>query len=153
MVVNQNHTIYRVRRFVALLSIGLFLFVFQSCEEDYYWGEVDCEYCYQVKPEFGDLQVDITINAENRAVPLVIYKGEFDEGIIEYIDTATSESYSLDVPINEFYSVAAEYFVDGKRIIAIDGDRIKTGKVVGSCDKTCWIIEGGFIDVRLKYDE
>lgn len=153
MVVTKCLHMNGLNKTIVLGAVILLLISLQSCEENYYWGEVDCEFCYQEKPDFGDLQIDLTINDENPNIPVVIYKGEFDKGIVEVVDTVSDDFFSVDVPINEYYSVTAEYIVNGRKILVVDGDEIRTGKVVGSCDQTCYVIRGGFINARLKYDE
>ena len=60
---------------VAVLISGSLLVITGSCERDVpsKLGTVDCAECYQDKPEWGRLNVTLTINNENPYVPLVIY--------------------------------------------------------------------------------
>lgn len=141
----------KIFKIVIHTAFLLSILVFFSCEGDLL-ETVDCSECYQTEPDTGDIKVDITINDQNPSIPLIIYKGDIDNNNIEYIDTAFSSPYYLDVPIGKYYSVKAKYKVNEKTIIAIDGDKIKTKKVTDSCDEDCYIIKGGDIDARLKYD-
>ena len=125
----------------------MLIIFFTSCSEIQI---VDCSSCYQIKPEWGTINIKTTINDENPNVPLVIYIGVVEDSVIEYIDTSYFESYNIDVPINEYYSVVAKYTHGNKTIFAIDGDEIKTKLITEECDVDCYIIHGGDIDVRLK---
>jgi hypothetical protein len=100
-------------------------------------------------PAKGELKVILTINAENPAVPLYIYKGKIEEGSLQLIDTAKSSVFRINLPVNEYYSVAAKYKSGSKTIFAVDGDRIKRKKSV-MCDSTCWSVVNGKINVKLK---
>jgi len=111
---------------------------------------VDCAECYQEEPLWGDIYVQLTINDENNFVPLVIYRGDFENNDIEYVDTAFEEEYYIDVPLNKYYAVKAEYLVGSDTIYAIDGDEIKTKLNTEDCDQECYVIKGGNFDVRLK---
>ncbi len=115
----------------------------------------DCETydfsdCELEEPEWGLVYVDVTINDENPKVPLVFYIGNIEENVIEWIDTAYYESYEIEMPLNEYYSVTATYKSGSKAILALDGERFETKKY-HICDENCWVIRGGEYDLRLKY--
>lgn len=132
-----------------LLIILLFTIAF-SCDQDPFVFDVNCDECSIHKPDSANLIVDITINEENPVVPLVFYRGDVEDGIIEWVDTADSEQLFLYSPVNEYYSIKAFYKSGDQVIIAVDGDKMKTSRVSDVCDYDCWIIKGGFLDVRLK---
>jgi hypothetical protein len=134
--------------FVFVLFI---LLIMTQCERnEFSWEPFDCSTCYQDKPDWGPLQVYVTINDQNPSVPLVIYRGDIEDNDIEYIDTAHSSSYTVEVPVDKYYSVTAEY-KDGSRIIfAVDGDKLKLDKNTTDCDEECYYFRGGYIDVRLN---
>ena len=111
---------------------------------------MDCDECYSVEPDSGDLIIYLTINSENQRVPLTIFKDQVDDEWVEYIDTAFSSPYYLYVDLNEYYSVKAEYKSGDRIIYAVDGDKIKTRFVSESCEYDCWVISGGIINVKLK---
>jgi hypothetical protein len=130
----------------------LLVLMITSCEKDIYLSEVDCANCYTEKPTRADLDITLTINDENPHVPLVVYRKEFEERIIVWVDTVSETNYSIEVPVNRYYSVTAEYSSGTRTIFAVDGDMLETKKITGQCDETCWIIRGGIINVKLKYD-
>ena len=111
---------------------------------------VDCSECYTIYPDSSDITVYLTINNNYPSVPVTIYKDQVDDNRIEYIDTATSSPYYLFVPVDQYYSVKAEYTADGKTIFAVDGDKLSVKHVSESCDVECWVVTGGVMDVRLK---
>jgi len=112
--------------------------------------EVDCDQCYSVEPDSGDIHLRVTINDENPYVPLVIYKDKVEEGVVEYIDTAYNEDYYLWVAIKKPYSAKAKYKKGDKIIYAVDGDKVGIRKVSDVCQTDCWVYTDGKIDLRLK---
>jgi hypothetical protein len=113
-------------------------------------GSFDCSKCYQDEPAMGPLTIYITINSENQRVPLVIYRGDIESNVIEYVDTSFQSEYWVDVPVDEYYSVKAEYKDGEKTIYAVDGDKLKLKKNATSCDQECFYFDGGYLDVRLR---
>jgi hypothetical protein len=147
-----NEMLFILRKlpcFILLIAFAGFL----ACEEKIDFIEVDCSECYRTKPDTGTLKIKITINKENESVPIVVYRNEMEKEWIRLVDTVTYEEYYIDVAINHYYSVKAEYKVDGKTIFAVDGDKIRTRKITAQCDSTCWVIRGGNINVKLKYKD
>ena len=135
--------------FILMLSLTGFI----SCEEKINFVEIDCSECYRIKPDEGSLKIRVTINKENQSVPIVVYRNEMEHEWIRLVDTVTVEDYYVDVDVDHFYSVKAEYKAGGKIIYAVDGDKIRTRKITAQCDSTCWVIRGGNINVRLKYKD
>jgi hypothetical protein len=131
----------------------IFFMVFLTrCERDepLNWGPIDCSTCYQDKPDFGPLQIYVSINKENPFVPLIIYRGDIESNVIEYIDTAYSSDWLIDVPVDEYYSVVAEYKEGPNTIFAVDGDKFQLEKNSSDCDAECYYFKGGYIDVQLR---
>jgi hypothetical protein len=130
-----------------------FFFIAFSCKE--ISSSSDCENpdysdCNTNKPVSGQLNIKLTINSENSSVPLVIYTGKIEDNNLYDTVTVTSGSYSTSVDIDHFYSVTATYKSGNKTIIAVDGDDVKS-KSNTNCDSTCYSVQDGSIDVRLKY--
>lgn len=128
-----------------LLSISFF-----SCKRELFTFNVNCDECHTVEPDSADLIVRITINEENEAVPLIFYKGKAENGIIEWVDTSYTTTLYLYSRVNEFYSVRAKYKKGDKTIYVIDGDKLITKLVSDVCERDCWIVKGGILDVQLK---
>ncbi|MFW6371308.1 MAG: hypothetical protein ACOC10_08910 [Bacteroidota bacterium] len=134
-----------VRIIIVLFMASLPFF---ACESLY----VDCNECYFYEPDSADLFVQVTINDENPFVPLIFYKGNVRDSVVEWIDTATAENFFLFSPVHQFFSVVAKYRVGDKVIFAIDGDELKTNYQADVCTETCYTITGGEMDVRLKFE-
>ncbi len=146
--------IQTLKKFGNPFVVGLFvmLIALSGCErkEPLNSGTFDCSTCYQNKPDYGPLQIKVTINAQNPSVPLVVYAGNIEDNDTIYIDTTYSSDYSVDVPVDRYYSVMAEYKDNNKIILAVDGDKLKTDKNTKDCDQECYYYKGGYIDVRLR---
>lgn len=148
--INLNNNLSMNKLFNCIKIIFLFIISLTFIKCGNIDLTVDCAECYQEEPNWGDIYVQVTINDENNFVPLVIYRGNFEDNDIEWVDTAYEEEYYLDVPINKFYSVKAEYIAGSDTIYVIDGDEIKTKLNTEDCDVDCYVIKGGNFDARLK---
>ena len=132
----------------VLLLIMAILII--SCDKNYDFFEVDCSECYRIKPDNGELIINVTINNENPEVPIAIYRDKIESGRIRIRDTVSEKTVYIEVPLNHYYSVKAKYKVGNDSVFAVDGDRIKTQRVTDQCDTICWIIKSGRYDLRLK---
>lgn len=140
-----RNTVFRTGILIIILTLSLF-----SCEEKTYYGSVDCSECYQIKPDSADLVVKVTINDIYQEVPLTFYRGNIEDGEIEYVDTAYWTTYYLWVPVNKDFSVKAEYKRGYTTIYAVDATEIEVLKVPEACDEVCYIVDDEVIDVRLN---
>ncbi|WP_073169041.1 hypothetical protein [Tangfeifania diversioriginum] len=131
------------------ISLVLVLFAINACERKFEFFEFDCEDCYQEKPEYGPLIVYFSIDDVNEYVLYTIYKGNFDDGIVEYADTAFFNEEQIDVSVDEYYSVEAKYVRGKDTLCVVDGDRFNLKRENSACDKKCYYFKGGIIDVRL----
>jgi hypothetical protein len=73
-----------------------------------------------------------------------------DDKVI-FQDTITESSIDVDVLLDKYYSVVADYYVNGKIFRVVDGDKIKLYSIENTCDFECWIIRGGDINCKLKF--
>lgn len=139
-------------RLLLNLLILLLMILFVSCERDVpsKLAAVDCFDCFDYKPDSGKLIVKLTINDENPFVPLVIYIGNIEDNIIEYPDTSYSDDYRVLVPVNEYYSIIAEYKSGDKTIFVVDGDDFKVKYTQNECDNPCYYYYGGYYDIQLR---
>ena len=137
-------------RIILIIVIG---YLVNSCNEDIILMDVDCSQCYTQRPEYASMKIKVTINEENPEVPITIFLGSYEKNQVRLVDTATSPYVSVDLIPARNYSIRAEYHVGDKTIYAIDGDEIELKKVSSQCDSVCWIIDGGEVDVRLKFQD
>ena len=142
---------------MVLRTIGQFVLVIAmiaiaaACDE--YLGSVDCDDCYFEKPDSEDLVIHLTIDDRYPEVPIFVYRGNVEDGHEDWVDTARESPYYLYSAVDQYYSVAAEYQVGAKKIVAIDGDMIEVKHVSSSCDYECWVTTGGYLKVELKFDD
>lgn len=141
-----------VKLSIKALLVFILLTMAGACNE-YLGLTVDCNDCWGFKPDSADLLIYLTINQDHPEVPLVIYRGNFEDGEVDFVDTARESTYTLYSAIDQYYSVTAEYKVEGKTVIAVDGDVMKAKDASSSCDYECWIITDGEFSLQLKSDK
>lgn len=111
----------------------------------------DYSNCNTVKPDFGDVIVFVTVNKTITEVPICVYKGKIDDSVIIFRDTLSMELERYELPVNEYYSVAASYNLDGRKITAISGGKLSM-KGYPICDSICYVVKEPIINVRLRKD-
>ena len=122
---------------------------FTACEPEDWMLEVDCADCYGSKPDSANLIVYLSIDAENDSIPLTFYLGSYEEGEIDWQDTATTTEFYLYSKINSYYTVRATYRSGDQVIEAFDGDKMKVTNAEDQCGSPCYIVKGGIFDLRL----
>jgi len=132
---------------VIIASLGLLIPC--SCKDLVLF--VDCDKCFSEKPTVAVLNIKVTINAENKNVPIIIYQGDIEESNIIEQDTISYSNYQIGVSIGEYYSVLVRYQSKGRTIYAVDGKKPRTRIDNNSCDNQCYIILGDELDARLKF--
>jgi hypothetical protein len=140
--------VYRSFMFLAVLLTT----VWMSCEawlndDDLDPAPADCN---EIRPTEGHLSVRYTLNADNPMVSIEIYRGDFENHDLILKDTLPSTNNPYLLPIDEYYSVVAKYYRGQDTIIVIDGDDIEADETEYS-DKSCWSVDNGNIDVKLKF--
>ena len=123
---------------------------FSGCEQEDLDFFIDCDSCLSYYPDSADLIVQVIINDENPFVPLTFYRGDYENGKVDWVDTARNKTLYLYSEIGREYSVKATYQSGGQTIIAVDGDKMKVVNGEGECYPPCYYVKGGTLDVRLK---
>ncbi|MCK5065921.1 MAG: hypothetical protein KAR16_00720 [Bacteroidales bacterium] len=139
----------RITAILAAVSLLMVSGNFMSCEPEDWMLVVDCADCYGYLPDSADLIIYLTIDAENDSVPLTFYRGNYEDGIIDWQDTATTEEFYLYSEVDREYSVSATYKSGNQTIIAFDGDKMFLYDAGEECGSPCHIIKGGILDLRL----
>jgi len=135
---------------MKLLFIFAISFILFSCNSKI----EDCENytydCNTLEPYEWEMNISVTINPQNRQVPIWIYEGKYnDTSHLVYTDTLSISTTSVYLPLNKYYYTKAKYMVNGHIVYAIDGVFFKKySRTV--CDSTCWYIKNSEMDVRLK---
>jgi len=142
----------RKKLHTKLLAAALLVLVsgkFTACEPEDWMLSIDCADCYGYAPDSANLIIKLTINAENDSVPLTFYLGDYEDGVIDWQDTATSEEFYLYSKMNSSYTVRATYNSGNKFIEAYDADDMELYNAAEECGSPCYIVKGGIFDVRL----
>jgi hypothetical protein len=138
------------------LAIGVFFSIvvfFLACDEKIFTSDVNCEECYSDKPDSIDLIIHITLNDQFSEIPVLLYQGDIDNGIL--IDTffCFADPATIIVEANNKYSARAIYQTDDRTVMVVDGtkgDR-QLRKVSSQCDVPCWIIEDDELKLKLAF--
>jgi hypothetical protein len=138
------------RLFTISLLLSLAFLLLSGCNKDNIYQEVDCSLCFATPPDSGFIRPEITINVQNMRVPVSVYEGPVEEQRLVFRDTFSVPTPRIELPVEKEYSVTATYLKGTDTIIVIDGDKLEIKKAVGQCGGTCYVVTGGFFDLRLK---
>ena len=144
MSIKRLHT-----KLLAAVLLVLVSGKFTACEPEDWMLSVDCGDCYGYAPDSADLIVNLTINAENDSVPLTFYRGNYEDGVIDWQDTATTEEFYLYSKINSSYTIRATYQSGNRIIEAFDADDMILYNANEECGSPCYIVKGGIFDLSL----
>lgn len=153
--------IKHISSFILILILAVSIKI-SGCEQEDLDFYIDCFDCLSNPPDSANLLVYVSINEENPHVPLILYKGDYEDNIEDYRDTAhidtiytynnTTYTDTLEIwsEMGTYYSIKATYQIDGKPFAAVDGDRLRVVDGEGECSPPCYVIRGGTLDLRLK---
>ncbi len=118
------------RKFIFWLSLMILI----TC--------MHCDGCFSScdsGPFFSDLEIKLTVNAENKDIPIEVFRGLYDDGVLIIQDTISSGDlingrviYNLEAGMK--YAAAATYKDGAKTIIAIDGGEMSLASDDCNCD-------------------
>ena len=152
-----------IRNIVFYLSLVIVLGnTIISCSNEYLFAsQSDCNNCVDTKPTYGDLTISLSAYKSDSSIVLRVYDQKYtqdmlydDSKIVDYEVVPNSQSeWTVEVPVDKYYSVVAEYTVNKKTYFVVGGDKLKTYTVKSSCelDYDCWITKGGNINCELKF--
>jgi len=136
-------------KLTAAALLVLVLGKFTACEPEDWMLQIECADCLGYAPDSADLIINLTINAENDSVPLTFYLGNYEDGVIDWQDTATTEEFYLYSKMNSSYTVRATYNSKDRIIEAFDADEMTLYNANTECGSPCYIVKGGIFDLRL----
>jgi len=144
-----------MQKFKYIYKIFLILIIivsvkFTACEQEDLDFYINCYDCLTYLPDSADLIVYVTINDDNPFVPLVFYEGDYEDNVIDYVDTTWNDTLYLYSEVGKTYAVKATYKRDEETVVAIDGDKMRVVDGEGECYPPCYIIRGGTLDLTLK---
>jgi len=105
--------------------------------------------CVDIKPDFGNLEITLTINSQNPSVPITIYDGDFEKNQVVLRDTLTTGFVTFVLPIDKYYAVTALYLKGADTVLVIDADDVEADRTDYD-DKSCYTPDDGVVDLRLK---
>lgn len=147
--VTMNTFFAPYRPFLIVFALVVSLFGFGAC-----FNDDDCNPDFPVEcdfydpPLYGPLNILVTTDEDNPFVPIEIYVGNVEDGLLYLTDTLDDDA-RYEVDIDQRYSATATYQSLGRTVIAVDGDRVKS-KSSDNCGVTCWETKSGTINLRLK---
>lgn len=143
MMKNRSHISLMLMLLLALAGN------YMGCETENWSFEVDCNDCYGYVPDSANLIIHLTINQENPEVPVTVYRGSLEEGIVDWRDTTDQAEYYLYSAMNADYTVEATYRSGDRTILTYDADRMSISDMGDACGSPCYIVKGGIFDNRL----
>lgn len=131
---------------ILLLSLLLF-----SCNEE---AVFNCNDCLTSRPVDGELTIKIsTVREGVEGMTIQVYQGKTETGILlheESLEFWLRESFTFEVPLNQYYSVRCVYHTDEGDYAVIDGTFLKAKRVEYlECETECWTIQGGKLRAKL----
>ncbi|HRY99222.1 MAG TPA: hypothetical protein P5550_09235 [Bacteroidales bacterium] len=141
-----------MKRTLASLLLLWALALLTGCSE---YAFVDCETydysdCVTWPAETGSLQVTVNFPDGMERVPVILFRGSYPSSDTVLYDTLTRSAATYTLDIGQFYSMTAQYLVDGQRVLAVDGDEVSQ-RSYNVCDSVCWVHRDGRLDLRLKF--
>ena len=130
-----------------VLTFSLSL-LFSTCELNNL--NLSCDDCWEAKPSEGLLMIDLSPLRNGDSIPVTVYKGKLESGAVFLQDTVVKDYLDIWVPIDNFYTVVAEYKVDNTIIKAVDGDNVSVYLDETNCSVACWRARDGKADCELR---
>jgi hypothetical protein len=123
-------------------------FLAAGCDQDSDLGYAPDD-CHYVKPQTGHLLVQCTIATAHPRVPLTIYGGTMESGVVVLRDTLDVTEAEYELRVGPQYTVVARYVVPPDTVLVVDAARLEVDSHDYE-DATCYFVETKEIDVRLR---
>lgn len=137
-------------RILAFLLILAGLVKITGCEPEDFVLNTNCNDCLSYWPDSANLIFLLTVNEENPAIPIEVYRGSIEDQQLDWVDTARTDRYELYSEIGQVYSVKAVYKDGSKTVFAYDSDHLYSYIASDECWDGCILVKGGVFDLRLK---
>ena len=135
-------------RNIKLIIFILPLAFLMACELENF--NLSCDNCWEIKPTEGLLAIDLGPVGSGDSIPITVYKGKLETGTLFLQDTILKDYLDLWVPVDNFYTVVAEYKIDSTTIKTVDGDKVSVYLDDSNCSEACWRARDGKVDCKLK---
>ncbi len=120
--------------FFILISTGIFFFT--SCNKT----DPNCQIstsCNTEKIDSGDVTINISYQAGQPGVPVILYDGYVEDNVILWIDTLYQSNITFYLPVGKRYAAEAYYVTSKQTIVALDGNKLKDN-TNEECNTTCY---------------
>ena|SRR5690554_1299140 len=106
--------------------------------------------CYTDAPNELYVKLELSPNPSSDPVEVMFYIGNLDNGeLYDHFYTLSDVEYYL-MPVNERYTAAAKYLVDGDTIMVVNSDKLNRTSYK-NCDETCYDWEDEMVlNLKLK---
>jgi hypothetical protein len=111
---------------------------------------VNCSDCYTPKPDSAYLSINFTINAEFKEIPFVLYRGDYEDNQIDWVDTSYASTKKIWVKTDQKYSVKAKYRKGDKTLYAIGKGIVKVLLVTDACDQECYVFKADAVNLEIR---
>lgn len=132
------------------LFLLLICLAFISCKEKLFTGDVNCSDCYTPKPDSAYMTLKFTINEDFKEIPFILYRGDYEDNQIDWIDTSHTATKDIWVRTDMKYSVKAKYKKGDKTLYAIAKGKVKVLLVTDACDENCYVIQDGAVNLEIR---
>jgi hypothetical protein len=133
-------------QWVGLLLVGAALAACSDVNEDLPYAPSNCN---PVKPSFGTVIVTVSKSASHPTIPLIIYQGNYEDGLVVVRDTVDVAQTGFEVPVDTYYAVIARYTVGVDTILVLNGGRLEVESETYR-DATCYGLPTLDLDLRLR---
>jgi hypothetical protein len=136
----------RSPHWVWLLLVGAALAACSDVNEDLPYAPSNCN---PVKPSFGTVIVTVSKSAAHPTIPLIVYQGNYEDGLVVVRDTVDVAQTGFEVPVDTYYAVIARYTVGVDTILVLNGGRLEVNSETYR-DATCYGLPTLDLDLRLR---
>lgn len=93
--------------------------------------------CNTEKIDSGDVTINISYEAGQPGVPVVLYDGYVEDNVILWSDTLYQSNITFYLPVGKRYAAEAYYVTSNQTIVALDGTKFKDNSNE-ECNTTCY---------------
>lgn len=133
-------------KWVGFLLAGAALAACSSVDDDLPFAPDNCD---PVKPSFGIVIVTVLRNSAHSTVPIIVYEGNYEDGLVVLRDTVDVVETGYELPVDTYYSVIARYTVGVDTILVLNGGRLRVESETYR-DAICYGLPTLDLDLRLR---
>jgi hypothetical protein len=144
---SKIHRCQIIRKNIVIFIV-LIMFIF-GCKPEYSF-EYNASTCLPAKPLSFTIHPKITLDYENKHIPVTVYLGSIDDNNIVIERTLSKEVTGLYLKTETYYTIVAKYIRNGRTHFVINSIEIEVVKNCEDCPDPCFYVYAREIDLRLK---